>query len=239
MTNVLARQGHVMLVTSRPAGLRAELFAAHFHRLQLRPLTEAQQQMVIIQRVGAGPKADALNQYLRDKVPIDTETAVRVTGNPLMLSMVISIFESGGSEAAAMPETIAELYGVAATAMLMRVDRKERGALAAAATVPHLTRLLESTFFQAHVRERRLIEVEHIEAAALEMVDAERLKAIQWPEYSERAEKGHYVQVQRGDDAGKRGGSKLMTRAGSHTVCGLVMVSSAAPSPRVASSLRV
>ena len=94
VTEVLAPQGHVMLVTSRPAGLNDRLFEPHFHRLQLRPLTDAQQRQVIEQRLGAGPQADALGKYVREKVPIDSVENVRVTGNPLMLSMVISIFES-------------------------------------------------------------------------------------------------------------------------------------------------
>ena len=35
IVRVLAPQGHTMLVTSRPAGLKAEMFQDHFHRLQL------------------------------------------------------------------------------------------------------------------------------------------------------------------------------------------------------------
>ena len=107
--------------------------------------------------------------------------------------------------AASMPETIAELYSVASAAMLERVDRKERGAKEAAAGVPHLTSLLEKTFFQAHSIEKRLIELEHIEAAALEMVDPARLKAIQWPVCARRAAVGDFVLVQQGLHAGQRG----------------------------------
>ena len=43
VVEVLARQGHTMLVTSRPAGVRKERFVKHFHPLQLCPLTEEQQ----------------------------------------------------------------------------------------------------------------------------------------------------------------------------------------------------
>ena len=40
-------------------------------------------------------QASELLRYVRERVPLD-ETNVRVTGNPLMLSMVISIFRSRG-----------------------------------------------------------------------------------------------------------------------------------------------
>ena len=93
MVEVLAPQGHMMLVTSRPAGLQEDLFTRHFHRLKLGPLSEAQQQSVIEGRVGKGDRAmsDALVGYLRDKVPLDEQTGERVTGNPLMLSVTIRL----------------------------------------------------------------------------------------------------------------------------------------------------
>ena len=66
---------------------------------------------------------------------------------------VISIFQSASGEELGtvhLPRTVAELYQVATTTMLERVDRKERGAAAAATAVPSLVLLLEQTFFQAH-----------------------------------------------------------------------------------------
>ena len=45
----------------------------------------------------AQPRDELSNEellpYLKDRVPIDSETGQRVTGNPLMLSMVVSIYE--------------------------------------------------------------------------------------------------------------------------------------------------
>ena len=79
-----------------------------------------------MQRLGAG-RADKLLPYVRGRVPLDTETKRRVTANPLMLSMVVSVFEL--RQGLEMPETVAELYGVAASAMVMRADdigRSER-----------------------------------------------------------------------------------------------------------------
>ena len=78
VTEVLAPQGHVMLVTSRPAGID-EARVAGFHRLSLAPLTEAQQEQAIKQRVD---QPDKLLAYVRERVPIDTETKLRVTSNP-------------------------------------------------------------------------------------------------------------------------------------------------------------
>ena len=46
IADVLAPQGHVVLATSRPAGLQEELFA-DFHRLRLAPVTDTQQEEVI------------------------------------------------------------------------------------------------------------------------------------------------------------------------------------------------
>ena len=42
VTEVLAPQGHAMLVTSRPAGLQENLFEKHFFHLKLKPLTDEQ-----------------------------------------------------------------------------------------------------------------------------------------------------------------------------------------------------
>ena len=215
VVEVLAPQGHVMLVTSRPNGLREELFREHFVHVKLEPLSDAQQRTVIERRVGKGERAERLVEYVRERVPLDGQTGRRVTGNPLMLSMVVSIFESRqGSDAVAgaMPGTVAELYDVASRTMLERVDRKERGAAASAAAVPHLTGLLEAMLFEAHVAQTRIIDDAHLTRAALGMFAPERLAALD-AEYSDpfkrfegRAEKGHYVEVvKEGEWKGRRG----------------------------------
>ena len=69
-------------------------------------------------------QADALLEYVRERVPCDTE-GVRVTSNPLILSMVISIFELRGE--GGMPRTVWELYELASRTMLSRAEHKERG----------------------------------------------------------------------------------------------------------------
>ena len=152
VAEVLAPQGHTLLCTSRPAGLDAARFAA-FHKLQLAPLTEAQQQAFLASRLGAA-RAVELKPYLRDKVPLDAESQRSVTANPLMLSMVASIAElRAGID---MPTTTAELYDVAASAMMSR----------AAEASDETTSLLRATFFEAHADKQRIITTTHVEAAA-------------------------------------------------------------------------
>ena len=59
----------------------------------------------------------------------------------------------------------------------------ERCGIARAQTwqVPLLTALLQTLFFEAHAVSRRVIEDEHIESAALQLVAPERLERIRWP----------------------------------------------------------
>ena len=108
-----------------------------------------------------------------ERVPLDYETKQRVTGNPLMLSMVISIFQSKKGTDSAMPATITELYQMASKAMLELVDRKERGAAASAA---NLTSLLEATFFEAHAAELRDFGEGQLNRAALALFAPAKLR---------------------------------------------------------------
>jgi hypothetical protein len=177
VTEVLAPQGHVMLVTSRPAGLKEDQFRQHFVRVQLEPLTEEQQKEVVVKRLGEGEHSELL-EYLSnpERVPLDYETKQRLTGNPLMLSMVISIFQSKQGTDSAMPATITELYQMASKAvMLERVDCKERGA---EVCVPHLTGLLEATFFEAHAAEVRCFGEGQLNRAALAFFAPAKLRKL-------------------------------------------------------------
>ena len=157
VAEVLAPKGFVILCTSRPAGLDEACFAG-FHRLTLAPLTDAQQEAFLATRLG-DERASALKSYLRDKVPLDAGgeagTKRRVTANPLMLSMVCSIAQLRvGID---MPTTTAELYEVAAGAML-----KQRSG---AAVSDDARALLQATFFEAHAAEQRIITEAQLGAA--------------------------------------------------------------------------
>jgi len=153
VAEVLAPQGHVLLCTSRPAGLDEARFAA-FHRLRLAPLSDRQQAAFLRQRLGVAREAE-LQAYVRTAVPVDADTQRRVTANPLMLSMVASIAEL--RTGVNMPRKTAELYEVATRAMLAR---------SAAGVTKEAEALLQATFFEAHVHQQRIITEAHLAAAA-------------------------------------------------------------------------
>ena len=99
VTEVLAPQGHVLLATSRPNGIDDRRYGS-FRRLELKPLSVDQQRQALEQRLGA-ERASPLLPYLK-RMPVDERTQERITANPLMLSMVASIFELRSG--LAMPE---------------------------------------------------------------------------------------------------------------------------------------
>ena len=88
VTEVLAPQGHVMLCTSRPAGVTEKSFPG-FRRFHLSPLTKPQQQEALEQRLGATAVAPLL-EYL-ERMPVGDD-GQHVTSNPLMLSMTASVY---------------------------------------------------------------------------------------------------------------------------------------------------
>ena len=197
VVEVLAPQGHVLLCTSRAAGIDEARFAA-FRRLALAPLSDAQQERGLEQRLGAERKA-ALLPYVRDIMQRD-DTGRKVTSNPLMLSMMASLYEL--RQGVGMPTTKAGLYATASDAMLAR----------GGVTSPELTRLLQRIFFEAHVVQRRLIEDRQLNDAALGLEAPEALAKIRaeaaaiWEPFGGRAEVGHYVEVTKdGEHKGKRG----------------------------------
>ena len=100
--------------------------------------------------------------------------------------------------------------------MLQRVDRKERGAAASVAAMPHLRRLLEATFFQAHSAQRRIIDDDQLEAAALDLHDPGALAALRWPTYDGEASAGHYVQILSGEHTGR---FSTVTRVNARAEC--------------------
>jgi Ran GTPase-activating protein (RanGAP) involved in mRNA processing and transport len=199
VADVLAPQGHVLLCTSRPAGVDEARFAA-FRRLALEPLSDEQQERALEQRLGA-ERAAALLTYVRDVMPRD-DTGQKVTSNPLMLSMVAAVYEL--RQGVGMPRTVAELYATASDAMLARGGVK----------TAELARLLQRIFFEAHVAQRRLIEDRQLDEAALGLeapgvlaqIRAEAAAKMAFEPFGGRAEMGHYVEVTKeGEHKGKRG----------------------------------
>ena len=159
VTEVLAPQGHVLLATSRPDGIDDQRYAG-FRRLSLQPLSVEQQQQALEQRFGI-ERATELLPYL-ERMPVDEQTRERITANPLMLSMVASIFELRSG--LAMPATVVDLYTQATATMLGRAGGGGAGELAP---------LLQAVFFEAQSSETRVITERHLRAAALRVEDGE------------------------------------------------------------------
>ena len=207
VVEVLAPQGHVLLVTSRPGGVPEVLFKS-FTRLRLSPLTEAQQRRAIEQRLGGTVRAAPLLAYMNERMPLTTETGERVTSNPLMLSMVASVYQMRGD--LGMPSTIAELYELASDAMLTRgrsdvYDEPEE--------YDELRRLLQAVFFEVHVRQRQLIEDWQLDEAALALdlpdtllkIRRDALAAWRFDAFDGVIQQGHYVEVITGRHMRRRG----------------------------------
>ena len=160
---VLAPQGHTIFATSRPRPAKDTEFDG-FHRLQLLPLTEEQQKLAVERRLGV-QRAQVLLPYLQDKVPRDEEQN-RITNNPLVLSMMISMFELRQgmlTERQGMPETVVELYEEATKAMLSRagsMDRLRASIGDDAQAFCTMRDLVQAIFFKAHVAETRVITKE-------------------------------------------------------------------------------
>jgi Ran GTPase-activating protein (RanGAP) involved in mRNA processing and transport len=203
VVEVLAPQGHVMLCTSRPAGVVEARFSG-FRLLKLAPLTEAQQEQALLQRLGNEGDVRQLMTFV-ERMPTSTDPDAptmqhRVTANPLMLSMVASVFEI--RKGLGMPKTVAELYAFASDAMLAR------GGVVTA----EVRTLLEVVFFEAHVAQARVITDVQLLRAALgafappgTLADLDAKVANPFQTFKGRPEKGHYVELLDGERKGQRG----------------------------------
>jgi hypothetical protein len=132
---------------------------AGFRLLKLAPLTEAQQEQALLQRLGNEGDVRQLMTFVErmstSTDPTAPTTQHRITANPLMLSMVASVFEI--RKGLGMPETVAELYASLSDAMLAR------GGVVTA----EVRTLLEAMFFEAHVAQARVITDVQLLRAAL------------------------------------------------------------------------
>ena len=109
---------------------------------------------VIKARVGEA-QAPQLISYL-DTIPLDEDKKShshgrRITSNPLMLSMVISLYERREQGGVAMPTRIVELYAEATSAMLSRA----LGDYSSSSLAATITALLQAIFFCAHAAQHR------------------------------------------------------------------------------------
>eukprot|EP00937_MAST-01D_sp_MAST-1D-sp2_P003080 g3080.t1 len=119
----LMARGHRVLATSRRSGfstdLRAQFNSAHSRFVvQVLPLSVEQQRQMVASRL------------VTDDVRAFTEAArdpryAELVENPLMLTMMISVFDEMGGK---LPEQRSELYGRALAAMLGRADAVRKAA---------------------------------------------------------------------------------------------------------------
>ena len=105
LVEVVAPQGHLLLVSSRPESVDEASFA-DFHRLSLAPLGEASQHEYVARRLGllASDTAAAAHELLGwlPRMPLDPTTGQRVTREPVLLSMIVG--EAAASEPGGTPE---------------------------------------------------------------------------------------------------------------------------------------
>ena len=184
ITEILAPQGHMVVITSRPTREPIKAFGEFFHHLELQPLSDEQQHELIASRMNK-TETIKLNNWIRNKMPLeptqgDQDVKRRLTASPLMLEFLISLHDHrhlvGSTQ---MPLTVVEMYEMACNVMLSRVERTESGAIAAKVAEPHVSRLLEAIFLETHNARVRVIEEEHLLMAALSLVAPQQLKAIQ------------------------------------------------------------
>ena len=119
ITEFLVRQRISVVVTTRPEGY-AKARYTDFQRMSLAPLDRKQQEQIIENRVGR-LGLEALSSNLETMKDSEGQS---ICSNPLMLSMVISIFQSGGGR---LPSSRYELYEKAIDTVLRRADVKQLG----------------------------------------------------------------------------------------------------------------
>jgi len=161
ISGTLVPQGHVIVALSRPAGLDEASLRA-FRRASLQPLSEAQQQNVLEHRLHEEEERNKLWSYICERLPLDAD-GKRITSNPLMLSMLISIAELRiGHE---MPRSVADLYKVGTEAMLARAKMGTENTSTSEQMGLKLGMLLRKLYVHAMWAERRVIDGDLIKTA--------------------------------------------------------------------------
>jgi hypothetical protein len=198
VAEVLAPQGHVLLATCCPAGIDEERFA-NFRRLRLAPLTDAQQEKALTQRLGRA-NAETLLVGVRKR-----EDAADLRRRGSRHRQPADAFDGRLHLRAARRHRDAfdRCRAVQGRGRAML----SRGGVA----TPAMRRLMQFIFFEAQVLGNRKIDDEVLDVAALSLEAPERLARIRdkqyWPFelFDGRAGMGHYVEVLWGEHRGKRG----------------------------------
>ncbi|KAK3249355.1 hypothetical protein CYMTET_41213 [Cymbomonas tetramitiformis] len=148
----LAVEGHRLVITSRQGGLsQQQVLLRGDTFLQLRPLSEEQQWEMVRRRLRGLCSGDASALLF----PLHEHRGI--SGNPLMLSLLISVYKHGGGR---YPATAFEIYQLAVQAMVEHVERKNRSqssalALCSSRESPGALRMLTLLAYHHQVQRRR------------------------------------------------------------------------------------
>lgn len=161
--DVLAPQGFLCVVTSRPSSTIDRSWPACCLRAAIAPLTVEQQREVVATRLHTGNARTSFQQW-RDGLGVrisDTDSGVghAVTANPLMLSLLLSIMEhrQGAGDAnnvCSMPSTLTELFELT-TKLSYEAGARDRKMDQDA--VYRVQNILETIAFEAHGANQREI----------------------------------------------------------------------------------
>ena len=122
--------------------------------MKLEPLTEIQQKQVIEKRLGK----DAVETLWQRVTGLVDSEGQSICANPLMLSMVISIFKKDGDFA--QIDSRFALYDLAVKMMLTRVDFKQIGQRSSGAEADHVNLrllLVELAAGRQHARTKDIV----------------------------------------------------------------------------------
>ena len=168
LIDVVAPQGHLVVVTSRPPKLET-LWPKSCLRATVTSLSDEQQREIIKSRFAPGSARDALLQW-RDStgafIQDNSQGGLPITANPLGLSLFMNLMEQRQehskcslspqrAEACSMPSTLTDLYEVVVDCAMTACTQK---ANIAPAVVDQIQLILQAAAFEAHAANKRELD---------------------------------------------------------------------------------
>ena len=157
------RQRIPLIATTRPEGYTKSLYSeTDFQRMSLAALDRTHQEQIIENRVGR-QGVQELRPHLDTMIDGEGKS---ICSNPLMLSMIVSLYRSGGGTLAS---SRFGLYEKAVGMMLGQVDFKQLGEIRAQAVdLDAAQRLLRNIAVSRHIEKEKDISKKEIESAVRE-----------------------------------------------------------------------
>jgi hypothetical protein len=140
---VLGPQGHPVLATLRPFEIDHHLFR-EAHHVAIAPFNDAQQRATIEHRLESAESVQPVMDYVRRIMPDDPDTSRSLIANPVMLTMITSVYSLRSG--VGMPTSKIDLYELAVRLMLDQGEIWED---------VHV--LVRNLFLKVHMQERRII----------------------------------------------------------------------------------